>query len=1117
MVGVLLGKHGQTLKNLMAESGATIDIDQSTHVHGYSVVHIKRGPGAAKARGLIDAKLCETQTLDRESKTRLGPFQDRSSKDQFPTQTKLTHKEVKVAQGEVSKLVGPKGSVLRLIEEQSGARLQFDQSTQSKGYSTLSIRGRDISVSFAYKLVVARLPSEQTEMLSRRVPQEYVGGLIGYRGENLIRMKDSTGLHIQIDQSTRDKGYSTIYVPDVEGAGKVQEMINDALADLGYVDEGTTHKQPVETMNIDNYLVDCVRGEHRQAIEYESGAALSLDQTTWDAGYVVLELEGSLRSVQRARKLVEERMRDLDKKVKARGRRHSDCNEQDRHAFDAEESLRSRAPRIDEAHKSRLRALLSSKARVRKANSDDSSDLNSSRMSDKAEATPSEDAVNEAWDERSGDDLQTETHEHRGIPSGSSGQDANSGTGRLTPKIEAPRLAQESPRLCASNSNSKNGEERSGNSSPCRSSVSHGQSTPEKIADHVNLDDEEQKVGGGSMAPSSESEEVVHSKHIAEIQFDADPMKVTSELGPFESSQLARECDEHAESITDHFDNAPILHESSAEDLSCTVSHYQNYCHEIAAGGDNCETNVVSEEAYSWCDDTSWSWWAPETSYDWSMMGFSDENCWDASWYSSDLCDQWMHADYTQSTLCETNWPRLRARDSKKRATEVEYSLDSLEGEWLDDLSGLSYRIVPIGTSVQVQSLRPDREDPEPSGSLISEDAGITWERPDKSKYSLTKVGTHYLIWKHEGCVPLKWHRVTQLKNNACVDGEVTSQAELKSTQNPGETRRARSTSRGTKDTAEMRVEQDYVSWIIGRSGGVINDISCLTGTNLNFDQSTQAQGYSTLQITGSSVGTKQALQLVAAKLDEAKQKEKVRTSSAGRHRTPPPSRSARERSRERGDSATRSKKSGLSDGQEKMSSLAYGTCRWMSTGANQMLRSALQTLLGSWTSEDSEGKSLMHKIELQPAISGGAKLACRTWSNEYKSDPERPIRTEGGDILLGEDSRFYLDAITEKHLLWVDESNPEVFCHWTRTSNSRRGGQRADGSAIAGSDLAGSAARRNSGSRQGMRMQGRAPSLPSRQRSREPRVRFSSVGAGRSQTSDVTLQRGSVEQNSCM
>eukprot|EP00928_Gymnodinium_smaydae_P011737 TRINITY_DN14300_c0_g6_i1.p1 TRINITY_DN14300_c0_g6~~TRINITY_DN14300_c0_g6_i1.p1 ORF type:complete len:1179 (+),score=159.06 TRINITY_DN14300_c0_g6_i1:279-3815(+) len=1107
MVGVLLGKQGQTLKHLMAESCSTIDIDQSTHEHGYSVVHIKRGPGAAKARGLIDAKLREFRAQGRESATRWVPKQDCASNEEFSNRAhakqSTMRKEVKVSQEDVAKLVGPKGTVCRFIEGQSGARLQFDQSTKHKGYSTLSIRGRDLAVSSAYKLVVARLSSAQTEMLSRRVPQEYIGALIGHKGENLHRIMDATGLRIEIDQSTRGKGYSTICIPDVEAAGKVQEMINEALAQLGYFDDGAMPKQPVETMNIDSYLADCVHGEHLRAIERDSGAALSLDETTWDEGYVVLKLEGSLRSVQKARKMVEGRMRAFDMKVKARGRINN--SEQDKHAYEVEGSSGGRASKFDEVHMGSNQGVLSSKARVRKASDGDSSDMHSSRMSEKGEATPSQERAYESWDEQSSDHVQLEMNEHLSLtdnsnvalklaeedtgacktkPVGSNasdanGHDANSETGGRASPIDFSGLVQGSPSLPASNGSAKEA------SLPSESSSCRGQFTPEKIAEHVRIADAEQ-VDVGSVSP--------------------------------------RESEEHAENASDDNGHASVLNDGGAVDLHCSAGPYPNHYHDATASADDSEPNIASEDPLDWCEDTSWAWWAPTTFYDWSMMCSNDEHCWGASWYSGDSCNQWTQKDHMQSTSRAYAWPRPRARDSQSRAMPAEYCLNSLEGEWYDEVAKLSYKVVLIGTAVQVQILQQHSGDVEPFGNVDWEGTVITWEQPNKSKYALSKLGRNYIIWKQDGCTPLRWHRAPELKSAAGTDGGPASQVEPKTAQNQGclEAQSARSTSRGKNEAAEMRVEQQYVSWIIGRAGGVIKDISWQTCTKMNFDQSTHAKGYSTLHITGPATGTKQALQLVAKRLDEAELNEKTpesahRASSVGRHRTPPPTRSARrrERSREGGSSGTRLKKAWPSGGQDQVRSREHGTYRSIPTGASQMLKYVLQTLLGTWMSEDSNGENLVHTVELEPSVSGGAKLACNTWANESTSGLERPIRTERGDIFLGEDSRFYLDAITEKHVLWVDENKPEVCCRWARMSCSRRGG--ADGPATAGPDFMGSAARRNSGSRRGVRTDGRAPSLPARQRSREPRVPFSSVGVVRSRSSDVTLQRGSVAQNLCM
>eukprot|EP00959_Pyramimonas_sp_CCMP1952_P335073 7016330-Pyramimonas_sp.AAC.1 len=67
-VGFILGKGGEQVKRIKAQTGADISIDQSTKEEGYSIARISRGPGADVAKTLLESRieLAQEATLQHQ-------------------------------------------------------------------------------------------------------------------------------------------------------------------------------------------------------------------------------------------------------------------------------------------------------------------------------------------------------------------------------------------------------------------------------------------------------------------------------------------------------------------------------------------------------------------------------------------------------------------------------------------------------------------------------------------------------------------------------------------------------------------------------------------------------------------------------------------------------------------------------------------------------------------------------------------------------------------------------------------------------------------------------------------------------------------------------------------
>lgn len=132
--------------------------------------------------------------------------------------------EMHVEQRYVGWLLGRGGRTLREIEEQTGARVEIDQTTKDTGFSIVRATGHQVDVREARRRVLASLSlvaptaggaGDSGEPLvdgegDMQVDQKWVGWILGKSGVVLREIEEQSGCKIVIDQSTRSSGFSTI-------------------------------------------------------------------------------------------------------------------------------------------------------------------------------------------------------------------------------------------------------------------------------------------------------------------------------------------------------------------------------------------------------------------------------------------------------------------------------------------------------------------------------------------------------------------------------------------------------------------------------------------------------------------------------------------------------------------------------------------------------------------------------------------------------------------------------------------------------------------------------------------------------------------------------------------
>ncbi|CAE7429799.1 FUBP1 [Symbiodinium sp. CCMP2456] len=142
-VGFFIGKQGEYIKRIQAQTGATVVIDQETKDYGYSMIRIMDGPGLREASEMVKYRLDQV----KEAAVQRAPAGE--------------YEELSVPQGQVGAIIGRGGDTLRQIKAESGAIIVLSQETKGQGFSTVRFAGSQDAVLKAKDLVQQRLAERE--------------------------------------------------------------------------------------------------------------------------------------------------------------------------------------------------------------------------------------------------------------------------------------------------------------------------------------------------------------------------------------------------------------------------------------------------------------------------------------------------------------------------------------------------------------------------------------------------------------------------------------------------------------------------------------------------------------------------------------------------------------------------------------------------------------------------------------------------------------------------------------------------------------------------------------------------------------------------------------------
>jgi len=142
-VGFFIGKQGEYIKRIQAQTGATIVIDQDTKEQGYSMIRIMEGPGLAQGAEMVRYRIEQV----KEAALQRAPAGE--------------HEEITVQQHLVGAIIGRGGETLKQIKSESGATVVLTQDTKDQGFSVVRFGGPAECVARAVEMVRQRLAERE--------------------------------------------------------------------------------------------------------------------------------------------------------------------------------------------------------------------------------------------------------------------------------------------------------------------------------------------------------------------------------------------------------------------------------------------------------------------------------------------------------------------------------------------------------------------------------------------------------------------------------------------------------------------------------------------------------------------------------------------------------------------------------------------------------------------------------------------------------------------------------------------------------------------------------------------------------------------------------------------
>ncbi|XP_059351500.1 far upstream element-binding protein 1-like isoform X5 [Daphnia carinata] len=203
MVGLIIGRGGEQISRLQAESGAKIQMaPDSAGLPDRTCTITGSREAIGRARELI-MNIVQTRGGPRDA----GPPSVESLGGQHSVSIDLTlapNVEVMIPGPKVGLIIGKGGETIKQLQERSGTRMVVVQDgPQQENEKPLRIYGDPQKVEHAKQLVYDLIAEKEMEV-SVAVPRSAVGVVIGKNGEMIKKIQNETGARVQFQQGRDD-------------------------------------------------------------------------------------------------------------------------------------------------------------------------------------------------------------------------------------------------------------------------------------------------------------------------------------------------------------------------------------------------------------------------------------------------------------------------------------------------------------------------------------------------------------------------------------------------------------------------------------------------------------------------------------------------------------------------------------------------------------------------------------------------------------------------------------------------------------------------------------------------------------------------------------------------
>uniref|UniRef100_A0AC35U2P4 KH domain-containing protein n=1 Tax=Rhabditophanes sp. KR3021 TaxID=114890 RepID=A0AC35U2P4_9BILA len=228
--GLIIGKNGETIKNLQGNSGAKMMLVQDNHSSGEQPKILKISGGyeqVENAKKMVEEILRshDANNGDQQQRSSSGPQQQMAgmparSNPGMPQQRygggtsnqsipsggnpgEFFVGEVIVPKSAVGMIIGKAGDTIKRLAQETGSKIQFKPDTNPEGQDrTAVIQGNASQISHATRLIseiVAKCGGGQpTDVQYMTVPGNKTGLVIGKGGETIKALNAESGAHIEL-------------------------------------------------------------------------------------------------------------------------------------------------------------------------------------------------------------------------------------------------------------------------------------------------------------------------------------------------------------------------------------------------------------------------------------------------------------------------------------------------------------------------------------------------------------------------------------------------------------------------------------------------------------------------------------------------------------------------------------------------------------------------------------------------------------------------------------------------------------------------------------------------------------------------------------------------------